>query len=105
MSAMAYPSARQPSRLPGDPERALDGVSAPPILIPGQEVAFSAATALGLLQPKTSRWWLRATRVIAAAPRRLFLTSTADSLRPQRYSPRRYSFLENAIMAREMDRL
>jgi hypothetical protein len=103
MSAMAYPPTRQPSRLPGDPERALNGVS-PPILIPGQEVAFSTAAALGV-QRKTPRWWLRATRVIAAALRRLFLTSTADSRRPQRYSPRRYSFLENAIMAREMDRL
>jgi hypothetical protein len=104
MSAMAYPPTRQPSRLPGDPERALDGVLAPPILIPGQEIAFSTAAAPGL-QRKTPRRCFRATRVIAAALRRLFLTSTADSRRPQRYSPRRYSFLENAIMAREMDRL
>lgn len=104
MSAMAYPPTRQPSRLPGEHERALEGVSAPPFLINEREFAFGTAAALGV-QRKTPRLWFRATRVIPAALRRLFLTSTADSRRPQRYSPRRYTFLENAIMAREMDRL
>jgi hypothetical protein len=96
--------ARQSSRLPGESARALEAVSAPPILITEKEFAFGTAAALGV-QRKTSRRWFRATHVIAAALRRLFLTSTADSRRPQRYCPRRYSSLENAIMAREMDRL
>ncbi|HYB36124.1 MAG TPA: hypothetical protein VEF72_10345 [Mycobacterium sp.] len=83
----------------GEPEPALERVSARPILITEQEVAFGTAAALGV-QLRTTRWWIRATRVIAAATRRMFLTLMADSRRP-----RRYGFLENALMAREMDRL
>ena len=87
----------------GEPEPALEGLSASPTLITEQEVAFSTAAALGV-QPRTSRWWISAIRLIAAAPRRMVLTSTADSRAPRNY-PRRYSFLEDARMAREMRRL
>jgi hypothetical protein len=86
------------------PVAALERVSAPPILIAEQEVAFSTAAARGL-RPRTSRWWIRATRLIAVAGRRLFVTSRADSRRAPRYCPRHYGFLENARMAREMHRL
>jgi len=88
----------------GGPEPALERVSAPPILITEQEVAFSTAAALGV-EPRTSRWRTRATRVIVATPRRMSLTSMANSRRPQRYYPRRYDFLEHAHMAHEMHRL
>jgi hypothetical protein len=67
-----------------EPERALEAV--PLTLITEQEFSFSTAVALGVR-------------------RRMFVTSTADSRQPRRYCPRRYSFLENALMARERDRL
>ena len=88
----------------GEAEPAVQRVSAPPILITEQEVAFSTAAALGT-RPRTSRWWIKATRVIAAGLRPNFLTSAADSRLPRRYYPPRYDFIEDARMAREMDRL
>lgn len=89
---------------PGKPEPAIETVSAPPILITEQEVAFSTAAARGV-QPRTSHRWIRATRLIALAPRRMSPISTADSRRARRYYPRAYRFLEDARMAREMHRL
>jgi hypothetical protein len=90
--------------LQGKPEPALETVSAPPILITEQAVAFSTAAAQAV-QPRTSHRWIRATRPIALALRRMFPTSTADSRRAAGYYPRHYRFLEDARMAREMHRL
>jgi hypothetical protein len=58
-------------KMSGETEPALERVSAPPILITEQEVAFSTAAALGT-QPRTSRWWIRAIRVIAGTPPDIF---------------------------------
>lgn len=63
---------------------ALKTVGPPPILITEQQVAISTAAALGV-KAKPNRWWRRATRATDRA--------------------RRYGFLEDALLAREMDRL
>jgi hypothetical protein len=70
-----------------------------PVLITEQEVMF--ATAAVPPTPRT-RWW--------TAIGRLFITakdasgSDGDRRKP-RYVPRHYAYIENAAMAREMDRL
>ena len=79
-------------------------LSAPPILITEQEVALGTTAAQGP-QPRTSRRWITATRLIAVGIRRMFPTSTANSRSTPRYYPRHYGFIEDALMAREMHRL
>ncbi len=74
-----------------EPEPPLEGVSAAPVLITQHEVVFGTAAAVPLY-PTTTRWWVTATRAIAAA------------LRPGHYPPRR-RYLDDAVMAREMHRL
>jgi hypothetical protein len=64
------------------------------IVITEPEVAFSTAAAVGV-QPSTTRWWRTATRVVAVAVRRTFLT-TPDTRR---------SYWSDSVMAREMHRL
>ncbi len=81
-------------------ERAVDAVaSGVPVLITEQEVHFSTAAAVAVPSGKNARAW-------AGSLHRLFARSTADE-RPatHRHWPRRYSFLDQASMAREMDRL
>jgi hypothetical protein len=73
-----------------------------PTLITEQKVAFATAAAVPL--PST-RWWTRATRVLAVTARRMFVTTAADSRPKRRHYPPRYDFLEDARMAREMHRL
>jgi hypothetical protein len=79
-------------------EAAVSGV---PVLITEQAVMFSTAAAVTVSREKITRAWVGLPRL-----RRLFTSSTADA-RPatRRYRPRRYSFLDQATMAREMDRL
>jgi hypothetical protein len=73
-------------------------VSSPEVLITTQQVVFSTAAAVGARRENIGR------RVVAMM-RRMLATST-DGSRPRReYYPRRYGFLEDALMAREMDRL
>ena len=68
------------------------------VLISTQEVLFSTAAAVGVRRASIGDRF-------AAIMRRMFATST-DAARPRpTYEPRRYGFLENALMAREMDRL
>jgi hypothetical protein len=68
------------------------------VLITTQEVAFSTAAAVGVQRENIVRRFV-------AIMRRVFATST-DASRPRpRYEPRRYAYLENALMAREMERL
>ncbi|OBA81852.1 hypothetical protein A9W99_12900 [Mycobacterium sp. 1164966.3] len=79
------------------------GVPAP-VLITVQEVAFSTAAAMPVRQ-RTRRHSAGAASVVITAMRRMLATSTPEA-RPSRGAyPRRYSFLENACMSREMDRL
>lgn len=69
------------------------------VLISTQQVAFGTAIALGIRRRKSFGG-----RLVAIA-RRAF-TASADAPVPQRrHYPKRYGFLENALMAREMERL
>jgi hypothetical protein len=79
------------------------GVSAP-ILLSEQQVAFSTAAALGV-RPAKARRWAVATAVVLAALHRLVLTVTPEKRPPRRCYSNHYDFLEDACMAREMERL
>jgi hypothetical protein len=71
-----------------------------PTLITEQQVRFSTAAALSA----PTRRQTRNARVVAAV-RRLFAASPEATRPERRHHARRYSFLENALMGREMDRL
>ena len=75
-----------------------------PVLISEQEVALATAIALRT-RPTTRRWWFAATHVLLAAIQRPLTRSTQEGRPVRRDYPKRYTFLENACMAREMDRL
>jgi hypothetical protein len=75
-----------------------------PVLFTEQEVAFSTAAALSVRPAKTRRWAV-ATAVGLAALHRTVLTLTPEKRAPRRYYSRRHEFLEDAAMAREMERL
>jgi hypothetical protein len=74
-----------------------------PILITGQEVAFSTAAAVPL-QPTTTHWWTQMSRVVLPAIRRMSPTS-AEVGPARRHYPSRLNCLERSCMAREMNRL
>jgi hypothetical protein len=73
-------------------------VSSTEVLITSQQVAFSTAAAAGIRRENIG------VRLVASM-RRMFATSTDASHPRPRYVPKRYEFLENALMAREMERL
>ncbi len=85
-------------------EPTLQSVSPAAVLITEQEVLLSTAAAVPAESTPT-RWWTDVARVIAAALRRMVLTSPADSRQVRRYVPERYIYLERALMSREMGRL
>ena len=79
-------------------------VSPAPVLISEQEVVLGTAVALRA-RPIPRRRWFEAISVLRTAMRRS-LARPAREARPERRDyPKRYTFLENACMAREMDRL
>jgi hypothetical protein len=82
-------------------EPALDAaVSGVPVLITEQEVIFSTAAAVTVPSKKNARAWVGLLR-----PRRPFTRSTADERAAKhRHYPHHYVFLEQALMAREMER-
>jgi hypothetical protein len=82
----------------------LQSVSLPAVLITEQEVLLSTVAAVPAESTPT-RWWTDVTRVIAAALRRMALTSRADSRKVRGHVPERYYYLERALMSREMGRL
>ena len=69
-----------------------------PTLITEQEVLFGT---VATLRPPSPRWWAR----LAVNTRRVFATSAADQRPERRRYPRQLDFVEDARMAREMDRL
>jgi hypothetical protein len=72
-----------------------------PFLITEQEVIFSTAAAVRAPNKKTAKQWIALMR-----PPRLFARSTAhERAAKHRHYPEHYDFLEQALMAREMDRL
>jgi len=73
-------------------------VSSTEVLITTQQVVFSTAAAVGVRREDTGG------RLVAIV-RRMFAIST-DAARPRpQYYPKRYVFLEDAAMARAMERL
>jgi hypothetical protein len=101
LSATGLPSTTDPvdEAMPQPPSAAPSvEVSPTEVLITTQQVAFSTAAAEGVRPESTGA------RLVASV-RRVFATSAdASHPRPQHY-PKRYGFLENALMAREMERL
>jgi hypothetical protein len=87
-----------------DVEATLEAVSPAPVLITEHQVAFATAAAAPVRSP-TTRWWTKAIHAVRAAASGMLLTPTGDARPARRYCPRRYAFLENALMSREMDRL
>jgi len=92
------PVADPVSRAPKDaqPTPVPNGVSHPPVLVSEQEVRFSTAAAVPPRPRTITDRLIEAIRVVGAA------------LRPppaRRHHPQRFSYLERALMSREMDRL
>ena len=75
-------------------------VAKAPILITEQEVILGTAAAVRVPSKKTAGQWIALLR-----PRRLFTRSTADERAANRHYSRHYDYLEQALMAREMERL
>jgi hypothetical protein len=91
-----------PTTLPQDDETLARNDVEPrtPTLITEQQVLFSTAVALS----RSARQQTRGARVVAAV-RGMFAASSEEPRRERRHHARRYSFLEDALMGREMDRL
>ncbi|ORV92145.1 hypothetical protein AWC11_09245 [Mycobacterium interjectum] len=87
------PISQQPSAAP--PVQ----VTSAEVLISTQQVVFSTATALGVVRRKSIGGRL------VAGVRRMLATPTDASVPQRRHYPKRYGFLENSLMAREMERL
>ncbi len=74
-------------------------VSSAEVVISTQQVVFGTAAALGVVRRRSI-----GVRLVAVA-RRMLATKTDESAPQQRHYPKRYEFLENALIAREMHRL
>jgi hypothetical protein len=79
-------------------------VSPAPVLISEQEVALATAIALRP-RPTTRHRWVESTHRLFAAMHRTLAAPAQDSRPKRRDYPKRYGFLEDACMAREMGRL
>jgi hypothetical protein len=79
-------------------------VSPAPVLISEHEVSLATAAALRA-RPKTWRRWFETINVLQVAMRRSLAPPKREARLVRREYPKRYTFLENACMAREMDRL
>jgi hypothetical protein len=86
------PILRAPTVAPADKTASTE------VLITEQEVLFSTAAALPARRESI-------TRRFVALMRRMFAASAHASRPPRRDVPKRYEFLESALMGREMDRL
>jgi hypothetical protein len=71
-------------------------------LITEQQVLFSTAAAVALPPAKTRRW-SDTIHAVSGALRAMFAASEKPPAR--RHYPKRHAWLENSLMAREMDRL
>jgi hypothetical protein len=79
-------------------------VSPAPVVISEHEVSLGTAVALWA-RPTTRRRWFETINVLLAAMQRSLAPSTQEARPVRRGYPKRYTFLEDACMAREMDRL
>jgi hypothetical protein len=91
------------------PEESLEQLVPPvvrpePVLITAQQVALGTAVAL---RPRhsTMRRWVQATGALLATMEHALVAPKQDDRPKRRDYPKRYAFLDNACMAREMDRL
>jgi hypothetical protein len=91
------PAATDGAGTPANPSRT-------PIVITEHEVALSTAAAAALPSTATTRRWGDGPRFVATL-RRMLLTATSSPPPARRHYPARYSYLERAVMGREMDRL
>ena len=71
-------------------------------LITEQQVLLSTAAAVALPPAKTRRW-SHVVHAVSGALHAIFATSEKPPAR--RHYPKRHAWLDNALMAREMDRL
>jgi hypothetical protein len=92
-TGLDQPISQQPSAAPSVE------VTSAEVLISTQQVVFGTAIALGAGRRKSI-----AGRLVAIA-RRILTTPTDASVPQRRHYPKHYGFLENALMAREMERL
>jgi hypothetical protein len=101
LSATGVPTTTDPvdESVPQPPSAAPSvEVSSNEVLITTQQVAFSTAAAVGVRRESIGA------RLVASV-RQWFAASADESRpRPQPY-PKRYTYLENALMGREMERL
>jgi hypothetical protein len=86
-----------PQPLPAAPSPA-DAAASGEVLITAQQVRFSTAAAAGVPREHTG------SRFVAVA-RRMFATSTKAPRPRSQYHAKRYAYIENAAMARAMERL
>lgn len=86
------PILRAPSVAPADAAASAE------VLITEQEVLFGTAAALPARRESIARRFV-------ALMRRMFAVSAHASGPPRRDAPKRYEFLQRALMGREMDRL
>jgi hypothetical protein len=100
---IATPFSAHPLDVLPDVEATLEAVSPAPTLITEQQVAF--ATAAALVPSPTMRWWAKAIHAVRAAASPMHVTSRADPWQPRSDYQQRFTYLENARMAREMERL
>lgn len=83
-------------------------VSPETVLITEHQIALGTAAVLGgraTIRHRHRPRWIGATRVVVAAVHRAFVPSTPRVRLTRRVYPKHYVFLENACMAREMERL
>ena len=71
------------------------------MLITEQHVLFATAAAVALPRPKTSRWAM-VIKTVSNTMSDVFIDSRPPA---QRYVAKRFAYLENAVMSREMYRL
>lgn len=87
-------------------ETTLEAASPAPTLITEQQVVFATAAAAAAPVPSpTVRWWSKTSHAVRATASSMLRTSGVKAPRPRSYYPRHYVYLENARMAREMERL
>ena len=76
-------------------------VAEAPILITEQEVLFSSAAAVSISSKKTAGQWIALLRARVACSR---VRQAHERAAKHRHYPQHYVFLEQALMAREMER-
>jgi hypothetical protein len=94
--ALETPSADAPERLQQDDGQAQSPTADTAVLITKDEVSLGTAAAAGL-RKKNRRWF--------GAPGRIFAMAVNDSRPRTQHIQRRIAYLEDARIAREMERL